>query len=101
MTLLQSFYRVQKNGYLLDAQHFGKRVRLPAGGDVILDGPFPAKRDGVQEPKGRDRERDRTGRQTPILGQVELPGPDLGRPEMLWRFAKMASEPVNLSTCSR
>jgi hypothetical protein len=74
--------RMQENGNLLRDQHFEKLMRLLAGRDVILDGPFPAKRDGVPEPKSGDRKRDETGCQALLLGQVELPSPDFGRSGM-------------------
>src|SRR5271163_2659487 len=94
--LLGDFHRAQESGNLRGAQHFGKRVRLPASWDVILDGPFPAKRDGIEEPKRGDRKRDRTGSQALVPRQVDLPGADLGRPEPFRRFAKMPGEPVDL-----
>ena len=56
----------------------------------------PSKGDGVEEPQRRHGDRDRTGRQSLLLGQVNLPSPDLGRPETFGRLAKMASEPVDL-----
>ena len=40
--LFRAFHRTQESRNLRGAQHFGKLVRLPAGRDVILDGPFPA-----------------------------------------------------------
>ena len=94
--LLQAFHRVQESGDLRGAQHFGQLVRLPAGWDLILDGPRPSKGDGIKEPKGRHSDRDGTGCQALIPGQVDLPGPDLGRPEKLRRLAKMASKSVDL-----
>jgi hypothetical protein len=95
--LLQAFHRVQESGDLRGAQHFGKLVRLPAGGDIVLDVPCPPQSDGIEEPKRRHRDRDRTGRQALVSGQVNLPSPDLGRPEKFRRSAKMTSE---LLTCS-
>src|SRR3984885_6214279 len=94
--LLRAFHRVQESGNLLGTQHFGKLARLPAGGDVILDGPFPAKRDGVEEPKRGHRDGDRTGCQKLVLGQINLPGADLSRPQTFRRLAEMTSEPIDL-----
>jgi hypothetical protein len=47
----------------------------------------------VEEPEGGDRDNDRGGCETSLLRQVEQIGPDLARPEMLRRSAKIPGEP--------
>ena len=82
--------------HFLLAQHDGQLLRLLARRDVVLDSPETLQCDGVEEPQGGDCDDDRTGCETPVVGQVEQVGANLGWPEMFRRFAKVAGEPANL-----
>src|SRR5580698_414963 len=64
--------------------------------DVVADVPWPAECDGVKEPQRGNRDRDRTGRQVPVLCQIQLPRPYLGRTEPFGRSAEMTGEPLDL-----
>ena len=58
--------------------------------------PWPFEGNGVEKPERGDRDDDRAGCEVSLLRQVDQIGPDLGRPEMFRRFAKMAGEPNDL-----
>ena len=60
------------------AQNDGKLFRLTAGGNVVLDSPWPLEGNGVEKPQGGDRDNDRAGCEMSLLRQVEQIGPDLG-----------------------
>ena len=64
--------------------------------DVVANIPRPAERDGVKEPQRGNRDGDRTGRQVPVLCQIQLPRPDLGRTEPFGGSAEMTGEPLDL-----
>jgi hypothetical protein len=53
------------------AQDNGKLFRLPAGGNIVLDRPWPLESNGVEKPEGGDRDNDRAGCEMSLLRQVE------------------------------
>lgn len=94
--MFSAAHRIQEPGDLLRARHNGEFLRLPAGWDIIFDNPKPFESDFVQEPEYCHGDRNRAGRQSPLLNQVKLPRPDLGLAQSFRRLAKMAGEPRNL-----
>ena len=79
--MLQVAHGAQKTRDLILAQHDGQLLRLTAGGDIVLDNPRPFEGDGEEKPERGDGDDDRTGREAPLLRQVDQICPDLGRSE--------------------
>ena len=94
--MLKIVHRAQEARDFVLAQNSGKLFRLTAGRDIVLDSPWPLESNGVEKPEGGDRDNDRTGCKASLLRQVEQIGPDLARPEMLRRFAKIPAKPDDL-----
>src|SRR6202035_4413201 len=74
----------------------GEFLRLPAGWDVVFDNPRLLEGDGIDKPECSHGDRNRTGRQSSLLDQVNLPRPDLVWAQQFGRPAEMAGEPGNL-----
>jgi hypothetical protein len=94
--MFRAFHRAQEAGDFLRARHDGKFLRLPAGWDVICDYPRPFQGDGIDEPECGHGHRNRAGRQTPLLDQINLPSPYLVPAQPFGWLAEMAGEPRNL-----
>ena len=90
--VLQALDRVEKPADLFGAHDDRKRLRLAAGRDSVVEVPVPPEGDLVEETDGRDRDQDRAGREMPVLGEMELVGPDVVRPEQVRRLAEVAGE---------
>ena len=91
-----AFDRVQEPGDFLRARHNGEFLRLPAGWDIVLNNPRSFEGDCVDEPECGNGDRNRAGRQSPLLDEVKLPSPDLMPAQPFGRLAEMAGEPGNL-----
>src|SRR5215471_5067246 len=89
-------HRVQELGDFPRARDNGEFLRLPAGWDVVLDNPGLFEGDRIDKPEGGHGDRNRTGRQSSLLDQVNLPRPDLVLAQQFGRPAEMAGEPGNL-----
>jgi len=89
-------HRGQESGDFLRARDNGEFLRLPAGWDVVFDNPRLFEGDGIDKPECRHGDRNRTGRQSSLLDQVNLPRPDLVLAQQFGRPAEMAGEPGNL-----
>ena len=74
------------------ARHDRKLLRLTAGGDSLLDNPWPLQSDDVEEAEGGDRDNDRTGRQASFLYQMDQIRSNLSGTEKIRRFTKMAGK---------
>jgi hypothetical protein len=90
--VLQAADRVEEPADLFGAHHDRKHLRLAAGRDDVVEIPISPEGDLVEEADGCDRDQDRAGRELLLPGEMELVGPDLVRPEPLWRLAEMAGE---------
>ena len=95
--MFRAFHRVEEPGDFLRTRDNGEFLRLPAGWDVVFDNPRLFEGDGIDKPECSHGDRNRTGRQSSLLDQVNLPRPDFvlanssgGRPK--WR--------ANRETCS-
>src|SRR5271157_859152 len=103
--MFRAFHRVQEPRDFLRARHNGKFLRLPAGWDVVFDDPRPFEGDGIDKPQSGHGDRNRAGRQSSLLNQVNLPRPYLVLAQPFGRLAEMAGEPRNLldisSLCQR
>jgi hypothetical protein len=95
-SVLQVVDGAQKAPDFVLAQNDRKLLRFTAGGNIILDNPRPLEGDGIEKSQGGDRDDDLTGRETPLLRQVDQICPDLGWPEMLRRSTKISSKPNEL-----
>ena len=71
---------IEKAGDLVAAQDDGKSLRLAAGRDDLFDAPVALERDLVEEADGGDRDEDRTGRELPVLDEMDLVGADFVGP---------------------
>src|SRR5271168_5553644 len=91
-----AFHRIQEAGNLLRARHNGQLLRLPAGWDIVCDNPRPFEGDCVDKPECGHGDRNRAGRQSPLLDQVNLPSPYLLPAQPFGWLAEMAGEPGNL-----
>src|SRR5215469_5210097 len=89
-------YRVQELGDFPRARDNGEFLRLPAGWDVVFDNPGLFEGDRIDKPEGGHGDRNRTGRQSSLLDQVNLPRSDLVLAQQFGWPAEMASEPGNL-----
>ena len=89
-------HRGQESGDFLRARDNGEFLRLPAGWDVVFDNPRLFEGDGIDKPECSHGDRNRTGRQSSLLDQVNLPRPDLVLAQQFGRPAEMAGEPGNL-----
>src|ERR1700722_12736534 len=89
-------HRGQESGDFLRARDNGEFLRLPAGWDVVFDNPRLFEGDGIDKPECGHGDRNRTGRQSSLLDQVNLPRPDLVLAQQFGRPAEMAGEPGNL-----
>ena len=86
------FDRVEEACHFLPAQHHGQLLLLAAGWDDVVEIPIPLESDLVEEADGGHRDADRTGRELPVPGQVNLVGSDVLRPKQLGRLVEMAGE---------
>ena len=94
--MLKIVHSAQEARDFVLAQDDGKLFRLPAGGNIVLDRPWPLESNGVEKPEGGDRDNDRAGCEMSLLRQVEQVGPDLGRAKMFGRSAKIPAKPNDL-----
>ncbi len=94
--MLQHFHGIKKLPDLVAAQHDRQAMGLTAGRHDLLDVPLPPQRDLEEKAQRGDRDQDRAGRQLPLLGEMDLVAPDVGRTQQLGRFAEVASEQRDL-----
>jgi len=94
--VLRALDRLEEPADLLGAHDDRKRLRLAAGRDGVVEVPISPEGDLVEEADGRDRDQDRAGREMLVPGEMELVGPDIVRPEQVWRPAEVAGELGNL-----
>jgi hypothetical protein len=90
--VLQVVDGARKAGDFVLAHDDGKPFRRTAGGN-ILDSPWPLEGDGVEKPKGGNRDNNRAAREASLLRQVDQILADLIGSEMLGGFAKMTGKP--------
>ena len=94
--MLQHVDGIKEPADLVAAQHDRQLMRLAAGGDDLVDVPLPPERDLVEKAQRGDGDQDRTGRELPLLGEMDLVGPNVGGAQQLGRLAEMASEQGDL-----
>src|SRR5271170_1902424 len=94
--MFRAFHCVQEPDDFRRARHNGEFLRLPAGWDVVFDDPRPFESDGIDKPQSSHGDRNRAGRQSPLLDQVNLPSPDLVSAQSLGRLTEMEGEPGDL-----
>ena len=75
--MFEAAHRGQELGDFLRARHNGEFLRLPTGWNVVFNSPRLFKGDGIEKPECGDGDRNGTGRQSPLLDQVNLPRSDL------------------------
>src|SRR5208282_3652031 len=74
---------VEEPGDLVLAEHDRKLLRFATGGDDLVDAPTPSERNLVEKADGGHRDQYRTGRESLLLAQMELIGPDISRAQDL------------------
>ena len=79
-------HRGQESGDFLRARDNGE-----GGWDVVFDNPRLFEGDGIDKPECSHGDRNRTGRQSSLLDQVNLPRPDLVLAQQFGRPAEMAA----------
>ena len=79
--MFQIVHGGEEAGNLVLALHDGKLLPSTHGGDVLLDNPGSPEGHGVEEPERGDRDDDRTGSETFLLGEIDQIGADLSRTE--------------------
>jgi hypothetical protein len=94
--MFRALHRVQEPGDFLRTGNNGEFLGLTAGWDVVFDNPRPLEGDGIDKPVGVHRDRNRTGRRSPLLNQVNLPSSYLHLSQLFGWQAEMAGEPGNL-----
>jgi hypothetical protein len=90
--VLQRRDAVEEAENLVAVQYDGKPLRLAAGGDHLIDAPVPLERDLVEKAEGGDRDQDRTGRELPLVGQMQPIDSDIFRPQHRGRLAEVAGK---------
>ena len=84
---------VEKLDHFRGAEHHRQGLRLLWRGDHRLDPPRLLERDCVEKPEGRHRDANGAGGQLPVVGQVDLVGPDLLGTQGVRRLPEVPSEP--------
>src|SRR5439155_2838788 len=69
---------------------------LLGSGDDLIEGPVLFQGNLIEKAQGGNSDKDRTGRQLSFVGQVDLIGTNILRPQLLRRLVEMASEQGNL-----
>src|SRR5260370_41998323 len=87
---------VEKMKNLLRAKNHGKPLWHLGSWDDLIEGPVLCQGTLIEKAQGGNSNVDRTGRQFSFVGQVDLIGTDLLRPQLFWRLVEMAREQGNL-----
>ena len=72
---------VEEPGDLVLAEHDRKLLRFATGGNDLVDAPTPSERNLVEKADGGHRDQYRTGRESLLLAEMELIGPNISRPQ--------------------
>src|ERR1700687_5215800 len=87
---------LEKMKNLLWAKNNGEPLWLLGSWDDLFEGPVLFEGNLVEEAQGGNSNEDRTGRQLSFVGQVDLIGTDILRPQLFRRLVEMACEQGSL-----
>src|ERR1700733_8916458 len=77
--MLPAVDSVEEPGDLVLAEHGRKLLWRATGGDDLVDVPTPSERDLVEKAHGCHGDHYRTGRESLLLAEIKLIGPNISR----------------------